>query len=269
MSQSGPGPSEFEMPSFRLDDRVALVTGGSRGLGLGMALALAHAGADIALAARTEPELNSAADRIRAAGGRALILPADVSDTSAARAIVNETANHFGRLDILVNAAGINIRQPVDTFTEADWDRLMAINLKGAFFACQEAAPIMRGQGKGKIINVGSVAFEIIVPNVALYAISKGGMRQMTRSLAVEWARDNICVNAIAPGRFWTKMTDAVFSDERLYESAVAPIPMGRPGTASDLAGATLLLASDASDYITGQTIVVDGGWMVNGGVKA
>lgn len=257
------------MPSFRLDDRVALVTGGSRGLGLGMALALAHAGADIALAARTERELNCAAEMIRAAGRHALILPADVSDVNAARAMVNETANHFGRLDILVNAAGINIRQPVDTFTEADWDRLMAINLKGAFFACQEAAPIMRRQGKGKIINVGSVAFEIIVPNVALYAISKGGMRQMTRSLAVEWARDNICVNALAPGRFWTKMTDAVFSDERLYESAVAPIPLGRPGTASDLAGATLLLASDASDYITGQTIVVDGGWLVNGGVKA
>ena len=127
----------------------------------------------------------------------------------------------------------------------------------------------MRRQGKGKIINVGSVAFEIIVPNVSLYAISKGGMRQMTRSLAVEWARDNICVNAVAPGRFWTKMTDAIFSDEALYASAVSPIPLGRPGTASDLAGATVLLASDASDYITGQTIFVDGGWMVNGGVKA
>jgi NAD(P)-dependent dehydrogenase (short-subunit alcohol dehydrogenase family) len=127
----------------------------------------------------------------------------------------------------------------------------------------------MQEQGKGKIINVGSIAFEIIVPNIALYAISKGGMRQMTRSLAVEWARHNICVNAIAPGRFWTRMTDAVFSDKNLYESAVAPIPMGRPGTAADLAGATILLASDASDYITGQTIVVDGGWLVNAGVKA
>ncbi len=269
MSESSRRPSEFKMPSLRLDGRVALVTGGSRGLGLGMALALAHAGADVALAARTKREVEEAAIMVEATGQRALALTTDVSNVNDVRAMVRKAAEHFGRLDILVNAAGINIRQPVDSFTEADWERLMAVNLKGAFFACQEAARVMREQGKGKIINVGSVAFEIIVPHIALYAISKGGMRQMTRSLAVEWARDHIYVNAIAPGRFWTKMTDAVFSNESLYESAVSPIPLGRPGTASDLAGATILLASDASDYITGQTIVVDGGWLVNGGVKA
>jgi NAD(P)-dependent dehydrogenase (short-subunit alcohol dehydrogenase family) len=127
----------------------------------------------------------------------------------------------------------------------------------------------MRRQGQGKIINLGSLSFEIIVPNVALYAISKGGLRQLTRALAVEWARDRINVNAIAPGRFWTALTDAVFSNEELYESTVSVIPQGRPGIPSDLAGATVLLASDASDYITGQTIVVDGGWLVGGGVKA
>ena len=261
--------SEFEMPSLRLDGRVALVTGAGRGLGLGMALALAHAGANIALAARTKRELEEAAELVQGVGAQSLILPTDVSDVAAVEATVNAAADHYGRLDILVNAAGINIRQPVDSFTEADWDHLMAVNLKGAFFASREAARRMRQQRKGKIINVGSVAFEIIVPNIALYAISKGGMRQMTRSLAVEWAPDNICVNAIAPGRFWTKMTDAVFSDKDLYASAVSPIPLGRPGTAADLAGATVLLASDASDYITGQTIFVDGGWLVNGGVKA
>jgi NAD(P)-dependent dehydrogenase (short-subunit alcohol dehydrogenase family) len=262
-------PSEFEMPSLRLDGRAALITGGGRGLGLGMALALAHAGADVALASRTKTELEEAADLIQEIGRRSLLLPTDVSDVSAVRAMVNRAADHFGRLDILVNAAGINNRQPVDNFTEADWDQLMAVNLKGAFFASQEAARRMRRQGKGKIINVGSIAFEIIVPNIALYAISKGGMRQMTRALAVELAGHNICVNAIAPGRFWTKMTDAVFSNDDLYESAISPIPLGRPGTASDLAGATILLASDAGDYITGQTIAVDGGWLVNGGVKA
>ena len=126
----------------------------------------------------------------------------------------------------------------------------------------------MRHQGKGKIINLGSLSFEITVPNIALYAASKGGMRQLTRALAVEWAKDNINVNAIAPGRFWTAMTDAVFSDEELHESAVSVIPLARPGVPSDLAGATVLLASDAADYITGQTIVVDGGWLVGGGVK-
>ncbi len=259
---------EFQMPSLRLDGRVALVTGGSRGLGLGMALALAHAGADIALAARTPDQLDSAAQLVEAVGRQAITVPTDVSQVEAVQTMVRQTADHFGRLDILVNAAGINIRQPVDTFTEADWDRLMAINLKGAFFACQEAARVMRMQGKGKIINMGSLSFEICVPRVALYAISKGGMRQMTRALAIEWAADRINVNAIAPGRFWTAMTDAVFSNEELYDSAVGVIPWGRPGIPADLAGATVLLASDASDYITGQTIVVDGGWLVGGGVK-
>jgi NAD(P)-dependent dehydrogenase (short-subunit alcohol dehydrogenase family) len=256
------------MPSLRLDGRVALVTGGSRGLGLGMALALAHAGADIALAARTIDQLENAAGLVRATGRQALILPTDVSQVAAVREMVHQAADHFGRLDILVNGAGINIRQPADTFTEENWDRLMAINLKAVFFACQEAATVMRRQGKGKIINLGSLSFEVVMPNVALYAISKGGMRQLTRALAVEWARDNINVNAIAPGRYWTAMTDAVFSDPELYESAVSVIPQGRPGVPADLAGATILLASDAGDYITGQTIVVDGGWLVNAGPK-
>ncbi len=264
-----PMDRDFQMPSFRLDGRVALVTGASRGLGLGMAQALAHAGADLAIASRTAGDLAEAEDMIRAVGSRTLNLPTDVGDVEAVRGMIGRTVDHFGRLDILVNAAGINFRRPFDTFTPEDWDTLMAVNLKGAFFACQEAAPVMRRQGKGKIINVGSIAFEISVPNIALYAISKGGMRQMTRALAIELARDNINVNAIAPGRFWTRMTDAFFSVPELYESAVGVIPMGRPGTPSDLAGTTVLLASDGSDYITGQTIFVDGGWLVNGGVKA
>ncbi|MGH2544462.1 MAG: SDR family NAD(P)-dependent oxidoreductase, partial [Ardenticatenaceae bacterium] len=237
---------EFTMPSLRLDGRVALVTGGSRGLGLGMALALAHAGADVALAARTLPQLEEAASLIRATGQQALVIPTDVAEIGAVRAMVRQVAEEWGRLDVLVNGAGVNIRQPADTFTEANWERLIAINLKGAFFACQEAARMMRRQGKGKIINVGSIAFELAIPNIALYAISKGGMRQMTRALAIEWARDNITVNAIAPGRFWTAMTDAVFSDEALYENTIGVIPLGRPGVPSDLAGATVLLASDA-----------------------
>lgn len=259
---------EFKMPSLRLDGRVALVTGGSRGLGLGIALALAHAGADIALAARTVEQLEQAAELVRSVGRQAVIVPTDVSDVAAVQAMVQQAAAHFGRLDILVNAAGINIRQPAETFNEADWDRLMAINLKSVFFACQEAARVMRQQGGGKIINLGSLSFEIVVPNVALYAVSKGGLRQLTRALAVEWAADRINVNAIAPGRFWTGMTDAVFSKPELYDSAVSVIPQRRPGIPADLAGATVLLASDASDYITGQTIVIDGGWLVAGGTK-
>ena len=263
-----PADADFVMPSLRLDGRAALVTGGSRGLGLGMALALAHSGADVALAARSEGQLEHAAALVRATGRQALVLPTDVSDVGAVQKTVREAHGYFGRLDALVNAAGVNLRQQADTFTEADWDTLMNVNLKGAFFACQAAGDLMRAQGGGKIINLGSLSFEIVIPNIALYAISKGGMRQMTRALAVEWAKDNIQVNAIAPGRFWTAMTDAVFSDPELYESAVSVIPQGRPGIPSDLAGATVLLASEASNYITGQTIVVDGGWLVGGGVK-
>lgn len=260
---------EFRMPSFNLAGRVALVTGGGRGLGLGMALALAHAGADIAIASRSTDELEAAAEIIRGIGRQALIVPTDIGDVAAVRSMITRTAEHFGGIDILVNAAGINFRRPMDTFTEEDWDRLMAVNLKGAFFAAQAVQPVMRQRGGGKIINVGSIVFELVVPNIALYTVSKGGMRQMTRALALEYAPDRICVNAIAPGRFWTKMTDAFFSVPELYESAVSVIPLGRPGTPSDLAGATVLLASDASDYITGQTIFVDGGWLYNGGVKA
>ena len=230
---------EFKMPSLRLDGQVALVTGGSRGLGLGMALALAHAGADVALAARTVEQLEQAAKLVQDTGRKAFIVPTDVSQIEEVRVMVSKTAENFGRLDILINGAGINIRQPAATFTEDDWDRLMNINLKSVFFACQEAAKFMRRQGKGKIINLGSLSFEIALPDIALYATSKGGMRQLTRALAVEWATDNICVNAIAPGRFWTAMTDTVFSVDELYNSAVSVIPQGRPGIPSDLAGAT------------------------------
>ncbi len=264
-----PRDDEFVMPSLRLDGRVALVTGGNRGLGLGVALGLAHAGADIALCARTRDELEQAAELVRGVGRKAFTVVADLMDSDNVRDAVRDTADHYGRLDILVNGAGVNIRQPADTFTDADWDRVMTVNLKSAFFACQEAARVMRRQGKGKIVNITSLASEIVLPNIALYAMSKGGMRQMTKALALEWAKDRINVNAIAPGRFWTQLTDAVFSKPDLYESAVSVIPMGRPGLPADLAGAAVLLASDAADYISGHTIVVDGGWLVSGGVKA
>ncbi len=269
MERKRPLDSEFVMPSFRLDGRAALVTGGGRGLGVAMALALAHAGADVAIAARTEAELENTAELIRAIGRKALVLPGDVGDVEAVRAMVARTDAHFGRLDVLVNAAAVNLRRPADEITVEDWDRILSINLKGAYFAAQEAARIMRRIGRGKIINVSSIAAEIVVPNVSVYAITKGGMRQMTRAMAVEMARQNICVNAIAPGRFWTQMTDSIFSNPDLYDSAVSVIPMGRPGLPSELAGATVLLATEASDYITGQTITVDGGWTVGVGVKA
>ncbi|GAA3738200.1 SDR family NAD(P)-dependent oxidoreductase [Salinactinospora qingdaonensis] len=269
MTRRRPRDDEFTMPSLRLDGQVALVTGASRGLGLGVALALAHAGADIALAARSAADLTEATGLVQDAGRKAVALATDVTDLDSVDAMVRSATEHFGRLDVLVNAAGLNIRQPALTYTEADWDSVMSVNLKGAFFACQRAAETMRDSGGGKIVNLGSLSSEVVLPNIALYAMSKGGLRQMTRAFAVEWAPYNIQVNAIAPGRFWTAMTDAVFSDPELYDSAVSVIPQGRPGTPRDLAGAAVLLSSEASDYITGQTIVVDGGWLVNAGASA
>jgi NAD(P)-dependent dehydrogenase (short-subunit alcohol dehydrogenase family) len=192
-----------------------------------------------------------------------------VGDIAQVQTLVPQVTEQYGRLDILVNAAGINIRQPFDTFTPEDWDRLININSKSAFFLCQAAARVMRAQGKGKIINVGSIAFDLVLPNIALYAVSKNALRGMTKSLAIELAKDNITVNAISPGRFWTQMADAVFSDPERYESIISMLPLGRPGVPADLAGVTILLASDAGDYITGQNIFVDGGWTANAGMKA
>ena len=252
---------------MRLDGRVAVVTGGSRGLGLGIALALAEQGADIALAARGANELQAAAEAVRARGRRVATIPIDIGTHEAPDVIVRRTVESLGRLDILVNGAGINVRKPIASFTREDFEALMRINLEAAFFLSQAAGQVMRTAGWGRIICIGSIAAEVAIPNVGIYAMSKGGMRQMVKSLALEWAKAGVTVNAIAPGRFWTRMTDAVFSDDALYASAVRVIPMGRPGMPADLAGAAILLASDAGSYITGQTIVVDGGWLASGGV--
>ena len=260
--------TEFTSPSLRLEGRVAIITGGSRGLGLGIALALADAGADIAIVARTAEQVSDAVEQVRARGRKAHGIVTDVAAREAPQAILEQVMSRFRRLDILVHAAGINIRKPVDHFTRDDYERLMRVNVESAFFLAQAAAPVMKAAGRGRIITVGSVAAEIAIPRVSVYAMSKGALKQMVKALALEWATDGITVNAIAPGRFWTTMTDAVFSNPQLHTSAVRVIPMGRPGVAADLAGAAVLFASDASAYITGQTLIVDGGWLAGGGVE-
>ena len=263
-----PSDSEFVFPSFRLDGRVALVTGGSRGLGLGIALALAEYGADVALAARGADELERAAALIRARGRRVLTIPIDITARDAPDILVDRTTNELGGPDILVNGAGVNLRKPAGAFRREDYDGLMRINVEAAFFISQAAGQVMRERRWGRIICIGSIAAEVAIPNIALYAMSKGGLRQMVKSLALEWAKDGVTVNAIAPGRFWTKMTDAVFSDDRLYQSAVRVIPMGRPAWPRIWPARPCCLPLTPGPTSPVSRWSIDGGWLASGGVE-
>jgi NAD(P)-dependent dehydrogenase (short-subunit alcohol dehydrogenase family) len=249
-------------PSFDLSGKVALVTGASRGLGAGMAQALAAAGADLALASRTVEDLDRVAGEIRDLGRDALVIPADLSQVSQVQAMVTAAEKHYGQIDILVNNAGFNIRKPALEVGEEDWDRLHAVNLKAVFFACQAAAPGMISRGGGKIINVASLTTVLGFPNQSVYGASRGGVGQLTKALAVEWARHGINVNAIGPGYYETAQTRPLFEDPEKRAWIQRRIPVGRTGMAEDLAGALLFLASPASDYVTGQILFVDGGWL-------
>lgn len=247
---------------FSLKGQIAIITGGGRGLGRGMAIALAGAGADVALISRTMDELNSTAEEIRRAGGRADTYPADVSRVEEMNDLIRSIHSNRGRIDILVNNAGFAIRRPALDFTPDDWEHQVDVNLKAAYFAAQAAGKVMKDQGRGKIINIGSLSSFIGLQNASVYGITRGGILSMTRSLAIEWARYRINVNAVAPGYFQTKQTAPVFSDEERKAWILSRIPWGRVGLPEDLAGAAVFLASRASDYITGQMIIIDGGWL-------
>ena len=250
---------------FNLEGRVALVTGGNGGLGLGMALGLAEAGASIVVAARNNTKTATAVSQIEATGAKALGLTADVSRESDIAEMVARTIEVFGRLDILVNNAGMVVRKEPQDLTLEEWDQVLDVNLRGAFLAARTAYPHMKRQGGGKIINIGSM-FSIFGGggSGAPYSSSKGGLVQLSKSLAVAWAKDNIQSNTILPGWIMTELTsDIPVKQPERYDMISRRIPTGRWGEPEELKGAAVFLASPASDYVTGAVITVDGGYSV------
>ncbi len=250
------------LDSFRLDGKVALITGGARGLGLTMATALAEAGADIALAGRSRETCQAAADDVAAATGRrAQAFAADVTRLDDVQRLASDVEASLGPIDILVNNAGINIRGSVQDLTEADWDAVIDTNLKGPFLCSREIGPRMVARGWGRVITLGSILSVVALPGRAPYASSKAGVMNLSRVLALEWAGTGVTANAICPGPFGTEMNRSLLDDPVKYQAFVAQIPMGRWGEPHELSGAVVFLASDASSFMTGSALFVDGGW--------
>lgn len=249
---------------FDLTGKVALVTGAGQGLGRGYAKALAGAGANVVCLDKDLTGVRQTMEIINRTKTVAEAVQCDITDLAGIKKSIKSVIDRYKRLDILVNNAGIEIAEEIMDVTPEHYDRIMAVNLKGLFFTAQEAARHMMAQKSGKIINQGSLGSFIGLSGSSVYCASKGGVLQFTRTLSIELAKHNIQVNAIAPGYFRTGMTEPFFHDPVHRKWIEARIPAGRVGTAEDLAGTVVFLASSASDYITGQTIVVDGGWLAS-----
>jgi 2-dehydro-3-deoxy-D-gluconate 5-dehydrogenase len=254
------------MSLFDLRGRVAIVTGGNGGIGLGMATGLAQAGAAVAVAGRQAGKNKEAVAKLTTLGAKAIAIELDVTKEASCRAAIERAANELGGLDIVVNNAGIAIRKPPEAYTLADWQQVIDINLTGAFLCSHAAYPHLKQRGRGKVINIGSMLSIFGLPHAVAYAASKGGIVQMTRSLASAWAKDNIQCNSILPGWIDTDLTVAARQQvEGLNERVLARTPAGRWGLPSDFAGIAVFLASEASDFVTGTAIPVDGGFSVQG----
>jgi 2-deoxy-D-gluconate 3-dehydrogenase len=250
------------MNRFDLNGRVAIVTGGNGGIGLAMAKGLAEAGAAVLVAGRSAEKNERAVGEIVAGGGQAASLVADLLDESSGARLVEEAVAGFGRLDILVNNAGINIRKRPEDYTAEEWHTVLDSNLTSAFFCARAAYPELKRNGGGKVINIGSIASLFGATHFAAYGASKGGVVQLTKSLAVAWAADNIQVNAILPGWIDTDLTERARAEiPGLNERVLARTPAARWGAPAELAGIAVFLAGGASDFITGAAIPVDGGY--------
>lgn len=247
---------------FSLKEKVAVVTGASSGLGKVFAEALAEMGANVEVAARRIEKLNDVANKLRSLNVKTRPFQCDVSKQEEVQALVDDTVKNFGRLDIIVNNAGIAAMSPATEISVEEWNKVVSVNLTGVFLCARTAARQMIKQGGGKVVNIASIygAVGDVFPASPYYA-TKGAVINLTRDLAVEWAPYKIGVNAIAPGFFPSEMTEAIFQDPGYLEYIRRQTPLGRPGNPDDLKGAVVYLSSPASDYVTGQTIFVDGGW--------
>lgn len=248
---------------FSLDGKVSIVTGGGRGLGYGIAQALAGAGSDLVIVSRSRHELERASQEIMEETKRKVLpLTLDLAREGEIERLVKTALKEFGRIDVLVNNAGTTVRKPFLEITEKEFDDVVGLNLRAVFFLTQAVVGEMIKQKRGKIINIASLGSQIGLRNISAYTATKGGIASLTRTLALELAAHNINVNAIAPGYYRTQLTEALFRDEEGYRWVLSRIPLGRPGMPEDLAGSAVFLASSASDYVTGQVLFVDGGWI-------
>jgi NAD(P)-dependent dehydrogenase (short-subunit alcohol dehydrogenase family) len=251
----------MDLSSFNLDGKIALVTGSTKGIGYGIAMGLANAGADLIIVSRHQDDCDRVAGEIRDKLCDAVGIATDITKRDQIESLITNAVAKFGRIDILVNNAGTALTKKAEELAEEDFDRVVNLDQRAVFFMSQAVGRLMIKQGGGNIINIASILGLVGDRQVLPYCVAKGGVIQMTRALALEWAKYNIRVNALCPGYVITPMNEADLKNEKIYNHIIKNIPMRRLGRVEDIAGAALYLASDASSYMTGQSLVIDGGW--------
>jgi NAD(P)-dependent dehydrogenase (short-subunit alcohol dehydrogenase family) len=249
------------MPEKKLEGRIALITGASKGLGKAMALSLAEAGARVAVVARDLAKLEAVASEIQQRGGTADVFRADVSDEASVRTLERDVASRLGKVQILINNAGVNVRKPITEFTLEEWNFVIGTNLTAAFLLCRAFVPHMKGSGYGRILNLTSTMSHISLPHRAAYSSSKAGLLGMTKALALELATEGVTVNGISPGPFATEMNTALIENPEMNQQFLSRTPVGRWGKVEEVGKLAVYLCSDDASFVTGTDILIDGGW--------